>query len=441
MTARNAIPVPAPSGSTTTGATDSLVSAPLLPGAWLTVGLLWFVALLNYLDRLMITAMRDPIKADIAMSDADFGLLTSVFLWVYGIFSPFGGFLADRFSRRWVIVGSLFIWSAVTWATGHMHSLAGLLVARSLMGLSEACYIPAALALIADYHRGPTRSLATGLHISGIYAGAALGGVGGYVAEHYGWRTGFTWFGAFGVVYALVIVMWLRDAPAIEVAAKADGARESASAKVGVGGALRTLLTQPAFLILLLVSALVGVANWGINGWLPTYMKDHFHLGLGAAGMTATFYIQVASFIGVLVGGVWADRWSRTQPRARALVPAIGFCVVGPWLFFGIGADALIVAVAALVVYGLGRGFLDANLMPTLRTICDQRYSATGYGVLNFVGVLMGGAMIYVGGWLKDAHVDLAKIFQVSAVGLLVVGLLLFTVKARRPLHAASDSR
>ena len=155
--------------------------------------------------------------------------------------------------------------------------------------------------------------------------------------------------------------------------------------------------------------------------------------------MTATFYIQVASFVGVLLGGLWADRWSSTQPRARALVPAIGFCVAGPWLFFGIGAEALAVAVAALMIYGLSRGFLDANLMPALRAIGDQRYSATGYGVLNFVSVMMGGAMIYAGGWLKDAQVDLARIFQASAAGLLVVGLLLFAVKPPRASHASAE--
>jgi sugar phosphate permease len=241
------------------------------------------------------------------------------------------------------------------------------------------------------------------------------------------------------MVYALVVVLGLRDAPATEAEAKPNGFAGRTDAGVGLRGALRALLAQRAFLILLAADALVGIANWGVNGWLPTYIKDHFHLELGAAGMTATFYIQVASFVGVLLGGLWADRWSGTQPRARALVPAIGFCVAGPWLFFGIGAEALAVAVAALMIYGLSRGFLDANLMPALRAIGDQRYSATGYGVLNFVSVMMGGAMIYAGGWLKDAQVDLARIFQASAAGLLVVGLLLFAVKPSRASHASAE--
>ena len=170
--------------------------------AWVVVGLLWVVALLNYLDRLMITTMRDPIKQSISMTEAQFGLLTAVFLWVYGALSPLGGYLADRFSRRIVIMVSLFVWSAVTWWTGHVETFNQLLAARALMGVSEACYIPAALALIADYHRGSTRSLATGLHMSGVYAGAALGGVGGYIAEGFGWRFGFNLFGLIGVAYA-----------------------------------------------------------------------------------------------------------------------------------------------------------------------------------------------------------------------------------------------
>lgn len=403
------------------------ISANVSSRAWLVVGLLWFVALLNYLDRLMITTMRDPIKASITMTDAQFGLLTSVFLWVYGALSPFGGFLADRFGRSRVILASLFVWSAVTWLTGYVQTFEQLLWARALMGISEACYIPAALALIADYHRGPTRSLATGLHMSGVYAGAALGGVGGYIAEHYSWRFGFSVFGIVGVVYAAVLLFVLRDAPEQERA----GTQRDSTKAVQFSAALLALFTAGGFWILLSLNALVGVANWGINGWLPTYLKEHFNLGLGEAGMSATAYIQIASFVGVLIGGAWADRWSRNNPRGRSLVPAIGYCVAGPFLFLSAVTNTLPIAIIGLIVFGLGRGFFDANHMPILRQLVNERYSATGYGVLNFVSCAAGGIMIYAGGMMKDAKADLSVVFQLSAGGLFIVGLMLFFIKGR----------
>jgi predicted MFS family arabinose efflux permease len=167
---------------------------------WLLVAMLWVVAFLNYIDRILITSMRDPLVAEFSLTDAQFGLLTSAFLWSYGILSPLGGFLADKYSRRKVIVFSVLIWSAVTLWTGLTTTFSEMLVARILMGISEACYIPAALALITDYHRTRTRSLATGLHMSGLYAGLALGGIGGYIAEWWGWRSGFQFFGAFGIL-------------------------------------------------------------------------------------------------------------------------------------------------------------------------------------------------------------------------------------------------
>lgn len=410
---------------------------PLPSKAWLIVGLLWLVALLNYLDRLMITTMREPIKEAIAMTDAQFGLLSAVFLWIYGALSPLGGYLADRFSRRWVILGSLGVWSVVTWLTGRVHSFEGLLAARALMGVSEACYMPAALALIADYHTGPTRSLAIGLHMSGIYAGAGLGGLGGFVAEHWGWRSGFALFGAVGVGYAFLLLWFLKDAPVS--AAGSVCSLEGRGKKPSFREGLLSLFGVRAFWLLLLLNVFFGVSNWGISAWLPTYLREHFHLGLGAAGMSATGYIQVASFLGVLLGGLWADRWARRNPRARALVPAIGFWVACPFLFLAAVTDSLPVAIAGLIVYGLSRGFFDANHMPVLRQVIDERYSATGYGFLNFMSCAAGGVMIYVGGRIKDSQMDLGYVFQAAAVALAAVGLLLLAVKPRR-ISAPSDA-
>ncbi len=394
--------------------------------AWLVVGLLWVVGMMNYLDRLTITTMRDSVKADIPMTDAQFGLVTSVFLWVYALLSPAAGYLADRFSRTGVIVGSLFVWSAVTWMTGHCHTVGQLLVVRALMGIAEACYIPAALALIADFHRGSTRSLATGIHMSGIYAGMALGGIGGHLAESIGWRTAFTIFGLGGIVYGFALVLLLRDPPKPESAAVA-------STRTGDGvtllSALRALFTQPSYYAIVTHWTLLALAGWGFSGWLPTYLKEHFHLGQGAAGMSATGYVQITAFIGILVGGVWADAWSRRNARGRLFVPAIGFIVAGPALFMTASTDVFVLAIAGLLVYGLARGFSDANMMPILCQVVDPRYRATGYGIMNCFSCLTGGVMIYVSGALKDRNVDLGTVFQFAAAGLVLAAVVLLLVR------------
>lgn len=392
---------------------------------WLVVALLFVVALLNYLDRLILTTMREPIRADITMTDAQFGLLTSAFLWVYAATSPLGGWLADRVGRKRVIVASLFFWSAATFLTGLAHTFHQMLTARALMGVSEACYIPAGLALIADYHRGPTRSLATGIHMTGIYAGAALGGIGAVLAEHVGWRYGFRVFGGFGVAYSLVLMAFLRDAPVL-----ASGA-ESGAASPPLPAAIVNVFSSPAFVALFAVNVLVGVVNWAVYGWMPTFLKDRFHLGLGEAGLSATAYIQAASLFGVLAAGVIADRWSRRSSRARALTPAIGLLLAGPCLFAAASSNLFPMTIAGLIVFGLGRGSIDANQMPLVRQILPANLSATAYGLLNLISTTAGGVMVYIGGAMLDAHVDLSRIFQVAGAGLVVAGVILATVRPR----------
>jgi MFS family permease len=397
---------------------------------WAIVGLLWVVACLNYLDRLMLVTMRESVKADIMMTEAQFGLLTSVFLWVYGTLSPLGGFLADRFSRKWVIIGSLGVWSIMTWLTGHVHSFQGLLVARALMGASEACYIPAGLAMIADWHRGSTRSLATGIHMSGLYTGAALGGLGGYIAEHYGWRAGFTWFGVLGIAYSFVLLACLRDRSPGDATAPHGESKETE--KYHWLEALRVLFAQASFFALIAYFSLASVASWGITGWLPTFLREQFSLGQGKAGMSATGYVQLGSYVGVLIGGAWSDRWVQRTPRGRLYVVVIGFCIGGPALGLMSSAGQFAVAITGMLFYGLARGFSDSNVMPILCQIVGGKYRATGCGFLNLFSTFAGGAMIYAGGVLRDANVNLVKVFQASAIGLVMAGLVLLAVRPSR---------
>ena len=400
--------------------------------AWLTVGLLWFIGLLNYLDRVMITTMRGSIVAEIPMTEAQFGLLTAAFLWTYGILSPFAGFLADRYSRSRVIIISLFSWSLVTWLTAHATTYGELLATRMLMGLTEAAYIPAALALITDYHRGHTRSRAEGIHMSGIMVGAGLGGVGGWIAERYGWEHSFTLFGLMGLGYTFIVAFLLKDSPR----ERPSTANETdALPKIGLGAAFVSLFRKKSFILALFYWGLLGMGGWAVVGWMPTYMNENFNLAQGVAGLTATGYLQTALLVGVIVGGAWADRWFRTNPYGRFYVPFIGLCCAAPGIFLAGNTNLLPLAIVGLVVYGFARAFADCNMMPILCQVTDPRYRATGYGVLNLCGTVVGGFTIYAGGALRDAKIDVSLIFGFASVSMVGCAALLLLIKS----HAAAD--
>ena len=396
------------------------------PYAWGVVALLWPVVMLNYLDRQMVSTIRSSIRADIPSiaNDQDFGTLMAVFMWVYACLSPVGGFIADKFNRRWTVIGSLFVWLAVTWLTGHAQTYSQMLCFRALMGISEAFYIPAALALIADFHTGGTRARATGIHQSGIYAGLALGGVGGYIAQASSWRNCFAWFGVAGVLYAIVLMLALRDAT---TSSSEDRAKKSVTATE----TFRALWSQPAFWILVIYFTLPAIAGWVTKNWLPTYLADTFNLKEGPAGLSATGYIQIASFIGVLLGGVVADWWMRRTARGRIFTSALGVLLLVPALL-GLGcAWSLGAAIVFMILFGLGWGFFDCNNMPILCQIARPEHRATGYGFMNLVSISVGAAATVALGWMRDHGIKFSVAFGVSAaVALLSAGLILL-VKPR----------
>jgi len=427
--------------------------------AWLIVALLVPVALLNYLDRQMLAAMKSSMMADIPdiQSKANWGIVLGAFKWVYAGLSPIGGYVADRVSKRHVIAGSLFVWSVVTWATSHVDSYQELLWARAIMGVSEAFYIPAALALIAEMHPGATRSRAVGLHQMGIYAGIILGGFSGFVAdnESYGWRFAFACCGCVGVLYAWPLFVALKPAsravlsvPSHDGLLKNTWSPISSCSQPHQSGhvenvpheiqqaanpltAMRELFSNRNFVLLVLCFTLPALAGWVVKDWMPDILKEKFELGQGKAGMSAVLYVQIASIIGVGLGGCLADSWMQRTTRGRIYVSALGMLCFLPALY-GVGyAGSLGAAIGFLILFGLGWGFFDCNNMPILCQLVRPELRATGYGFMNLISISCGGFADWAFGALRDHKVPLSVIFGVFAGIALLSAVLMLMIRPR----------
>ena len=390
-----------------TAAPDPGPDAPPEPSrgtAWVVVGLLWGVALLNYLDRQMLSTLQGAMKLDIAelRNAENFGRLMAVFLWIYALMSPVTGLIADRVNRKWIIAGSLLVWSGVTLAMGFATTFGQLYALRALMGISEALYIPAGLALIADYHRGRTRSLAVGVHMTGLYFGQALGGFGAAIAQDLSWQKTFQGFGVVGIVYALVLTAFLREHPA-----RQDESRVKERAP-GVGlrsmaRSLSLLLGTASFWVILFYFAAPSFPGWATKNWLPTLISKTLGLDMTKAGPIATTVIASSALAGVLIGGVLADRWARTSLRGRIYTGAIGLSLTVPALMLlGLGTS-LPAVLGGGALFGVGFGMFDANNMPILCQFVAPRHRAAGYGLMNMAGISVGAVVTSLLGRSADA--------------------------------------
>ena len=408
--------------------------------AWSVVGLLFPVAMLNYLDRQMLATMGLSISADFAelqgASGAEnFGRLMSIFLWIYAFCSPLSGLIADRVNRKWLIVLSLGVWSAVTLAMGQVHDYQTLYWLRATMGMSEAFYIPAGLSLIADYHRGATRSLAIGIHMSAIYLGQALGGVGGWIAQDISWRVAFGSCGIIGVGYAIVLAFFLQE----------KSNRHEVAVSPDHGGSILPVKTFSGvhwlgFILLLLCFCLPSLPGWAIKNWLPTMLQDRFLLDQKSSGLYATLTTASSGFLGVLLGGKVSDMLAKRHLRGRTWTSAAGLLLTVPALA-GIGfAPTLPLVVVCAAFYGLGFGMFDANNMPILCQLAPSRFRATGYGLMNFFGIAAGAFLTPLLGRLKDHGVPLATGFAFCAIpAVLAVVLMLLLRPASRDYETQTN--
>jgi len=399
---------------------------------WVVVALLWVVALLNYLDRQMLSTMRPSMQIDITEleSAATFGHLMAIFLWIYGLMSPVSGLIADRLNRKWLIAGSLFVWSAVTLLMGYATSFNQLYGLRAVMGVSEALYIPAALSLIADYHSSKTRSLAIGIHMIGLYAGQAFGGFGATVAQAYSWQATFHVFGIVGVIYAVVLILFLRE--------HRPEAPEKSAAPPAFKG-FKILFANFSFWVLLLYFTIPSIPGWAVKNWLPTLFSDHLGMEMGTAGPIATITIAAASLIGVVTGGLLSDRWVQKSLKGRVYTSAFGVLLTIPALLLLGYGHTLSLLFCGAFCFGFGFGMFDANNMPILCQLVAPRYRATAYGLMNMTSVFLGAWITDVLGKSVDAG-HLYRDFTVLAVIVFVAVILQLVLLNPKTIDCKSEA-
>ena len=343
------------------------------------VALLWFVCFFNYADRQAIFSVFPLLKAEMGLTDIQLGVVGAAFMWVYAAIGPIAGMVGDRVQRKTLIVGGLIFWSLITICTALSTNYLQLVLFRALEGFGEAFYFPASMSMISAYHTSETRSRAMSAHQSSVYAGTIAGGTfAGVLGQHYGWRSGFYVFGGLGVLLGLALLAVLKD-PAREVVAERGNS------------SIRGLFDNPMVAVLIAVFAGANFVAMIFLTWLPTFLFTKFHMSLSLSGFSSTAYLQVASVLGVLTGGVLADKLSRKYKGGRMMTQAIGlFCGV-PFIFLTGWTLSVPVLILAMAGFGYFKGLYDANIFASLHDVVRPEHRATAVGVMNSIGYLGGG--------------------------------------------------
>ena len=354
---------------------------------WWLVAMLWLVCFANYADRQAIFSIFPPLQQEFSLTRVQLGALGSAFMWIYALSGPIAGWLSDRFSRRTILLAALLFWSLCTAATAIAHGYTALLICRALGGLGEAFYFPAAISLIADYHGRATRSRAMAMHQSAVYVGSIAGGaLTAWLAASHGWRQPFLLFGAFGLALATILSLALRE-PA---RGAADRAKENPSALRTPGTLMSLMRNRPAWTLALVFIAANFVAAIFLS-WTPAYLYEKFHMSLTLAGLSGTAWLQLASIVGVLAGGVLADRLAKRSGGGRIYAQAIGLMLGVPFLIATGQTSTAIGVACALLGFGLAKGIYDANIWASLYDVVPVRDRGIAVGIMNSLAWVGGG--------------------------------------------------
>lgn len=385
------------------------------------IALLWVAFALNYLDRQMVYSMFPALQSELGFKGDRLGLIGSVFLWVYTLSMPLAGRLADIARREWMVVASLVLWSLATLGCGWSGSQGSFLGWRAAMGLTEALYFPAALALIASHYPAGARSRALGIHQSAQFFGVMVGGAyGGWSADHVGWRQAFGVAGAFGVLYSVVLWLALRrlDPP-------------TGTTRTRTAGNARELRESRCYIALCIAFAAFCALIWIFLAWFPTFLYERYHLSMTDSGWNATFFVQGSTIVGILAGGTLADKLTGRLPAARLYVAACGILCSAPFAYLTFATDSLPLVRLFSAAFGLFAGMLSANAFAAAYDVIGARNHGLGTGVLNMAGGMSSAAMIYLAGIWKDT-VGFPVMMQWMMIVAVCSACLLLATTARR---------
>lgn len=387
---------------------------------WRMTAFLAAAAALNFADRAAMSAVLSAVSVDLELSDVALGMLGSFFLWSYALGSPLAGLLADRWSRARMVVVSLLAWSAVTVLTGLAGSFTSLLLLRVGLGLAECLFFPAAFALIAQYHLTDTRARAMSLMTVGINFGMVLGGsAAGWLAQHYGWRSGFLVFGVAGIALALA------SRPFLPAPAPVTGVP-----RAGWGTTLRTLIRIPTYWAMVFESMMSGMGMWIFFSWLPLYLRETYGMSLAAAGFSGTFMLQISVMTGIAAGGWLSDRLAIRAAHRRVLAYGTSYLLAAPFLLVFLGQPGFGVLAAGIAAFSFLRGVGQSNDHPTLCEIVPPEMRSTGIGLMNACATASGGCGVFLAGYLKR-EAGLAAVFAGISGAFFLAGLIMLVTYHR----------
>ena len=359
---------------------------------------LWIAFFFNQADRQIFNIVLPLIKEDLGFSDAQLGLIASVFVLCVGICTPIAGFVGDWFNRKKIIVISIFLWSLATMFTGMSYTVFHLILLRSIsVGGGEAFYAPSANALISEYHT-KTRARAMSIHQTSLYIGIILSGViGGFIAENYGWRMAFYIFGGIGVVYSLLLFWRLPPSKMV------PETTTSSESKKFIGEAFRMLFSKPSTLLLGVSFICLVFVNVGYLTWMPTFLHEKFSLSVTEAGFSSMFYHHIFAFVGIVLGGILSDKLALKSKNSRLVIQGAGLLLGAPFIF-GMGqSTTLFSTYFCLAAFGLFRGIYEANFITTLFATIEPRYRASINGIVYLFVFGVGSLAPFLLGYFKQS--------------------------------------